>query len=565
VIPPRAATAARAVLPELLLAGLLALAWSQARAVTADLAWPASSIQYREMAMAQTMIDQGFGPDPAYRGEAFWYNPLSGWLVAAAEGVTGRSLPEVVTRSGPFVNILAPLAFYLLVATLAGRWTALAATAGFLFVTANAFPFWEAASYSPWLTPENYGQGLLYAALFLLVLAERHSRSWVLGAAVGVALGLTFLAHTAPALILGAVLVLLAARRAAVEKSLRGPAMRLVWMLGLALLTSLPLVASVVGRYRLAIVNHYPSQAPSTLLDLSDRPALLLKLSLQSPFLPAIAALTAHFRHRRDSPEGSVLLAWAAAVVAFLVYGDARAVAHHFGVELPMPVPTFHFFFHFMSLVSVGFGVALVGVVRAVVGRLAARTPDARRGPLAELAIALSIVACVGAAWPAHAARFDATELRQEALGFAATIPKDALAWIRARTDSDDVFLSTDEMSLYVVSPAGRKVVCTNRYFSNPYVDWAGRESDRARMFDRLRAGDVHGFDQLAARYGVTYVMASDGVTAFLRHQAGMSPGAAPPLTREEMAGRDGFETVFLGEGVGIYRRSSQAARAAGS
>src|SRR5262249_39325796 len=146
-------------------------------------------------------------------------------------------------------------------------------------------------------------------------------------------------------------------------------------------------------------------------------------------------------------------------------------------------------------LVSVGFGIALVGAVHALVGWLASQAKDARRGSVAELSVALSVLACVGAAWPVHAARFDATELRREALGFAGPIPKEALAWIRARTGSDDVFLSTDEVSLYLVSPAGRKVVCTNRYFSNPYVDWAGRESDRERMFGRLRAGDVSEFD----------------------------------------------------------------------
>jgi hypothetical protein len=543
-----------AFLPELLALGLLALAFGQARSVTSDLVWPASSIQYREMASAQTVLDQGFGADFAYRGETPWYNPLSGWIVAAGSVVSGRSPREVIARCGPLVNLVAPVALYALVATLVDRWTALAAAASHLFVTANAFGFWEAASYSPWFAPENYGQGLLYLALLLLVRAERQP-GFARYAGCGAGLGLTFLAHTAPALILGTMLVLLAVRRTRQERSSR-PLALLVWTLAIAVLTSLPLVAAVAGHYHLAVLNPYPSEAPSTTMDLGDRLGLLVKLCTRSPLLPAIAAIAAYFVPRRESAEGRVVLAWSVTALAFLAYSDLRAVEHHFGFALPAIVPSFHFLFNAMALVSVGFGIALVATARALARRLAPRAPSAAGLPWAEeLAIAVLTVACVAAAWGPHSERYDATEQRKEALDFARVIPGDALDWIRGRTASDDVFLSTDEVSLYVVCPAGRKVVCTNRYFSNPYVDWAARDRDRARLYAYIRAGDLDGFDKLATRYAVAYVVASDGLEGFLRHEAGMPPHGAPLLTRAEMAGRSGFETVFLGQGIGIYRR----------
>src|SRR5262245_19876357 len=172
-IPPAAGSSAPSGLPRLLALGFLALAFAGNLAATRDLRWPTVDIRYREKASAQTSLDEGAGRDPAYLGESIWYNPLSGWIAAFVSTATGQPLHEVVPRLGPFLNLVAPIAFFVLVAALACEWTALIAVAAFLFLTANPFPFFMAASYSPWFAPENYGQGLLYLALVLAVMAQR--------------------------------------------------------------------------------------------------------------------------------------------------------------------------------------------------------------------------------------------------------------------------------------------------------------------------------------------------------------------------------------------------------
>ncbi len=47
-------------------------------------------------------------------------------------------------------------------------------------------------------------------------------------------------------------------------------------------------------------------------------------------------------------------------------------------------------------------------------------------------------------------------------------LPPELFDWIRQNTRNDDVFLCTNEMSLYMVPAAGRKVVSTDPIFLEP-------------------------------------------------------------------------------------------------
>ena len=549
-------------LPALLTLGLILVAFLENVEAVRGLEWPAFDIQYREMAAAQTLMDQGFGPDASYRGESLWYNPLSAWLAALASLVSGRPLRELLPALGPCVNLLGPPALYVLVAVLVDRWVAFAAVAAFLFATANAFPFWQAASYSPWFTPENYGQGLLYVSLLLAT--RMHRRPHLLGGALlGLALGVTFLAHAAPALVLGAALLFLTALRIKRGDGAWVSLGQFALIAGVAFLASLPLLAHVLGRYHLAMVNPFPSNAPESVLDLNERWDLLVRLCTRSPFLLAAVAIPVHLWHQRQTPEGQVLMAWSVSVLLFLAYGDLRLLAGKADLLLPSVVPGFHFLFHGMALVSVGLGLAVVAAARFLAERIATRRGPAAAPPRGLLAVALTL-AVVVAAWPSHASRYDVTFLREQAIEFGRVMPTEAYEWIRTRTSNDDVFVATDEVSLYLVAPAGRKVVCTNRYFSSPYVDWRQRDRDRTRLLALAANGDLKRFDLLADRYAVRYVVASDGLSPFLRMQAGMSPTEAPVLTRSVMGRSVGFEAVFKGPGLTIYRRS-RAANAGGS
>ena len=80
---------------------LCALAFANAIHTTCDLRWPYDLDQFREIGMAQAVLDHRFGNDQLYAGETIWYNPLTSTLIAGLSCVTGLPVSLMVTRAGP--------------------------------------------------------------------------------------------------------------------------------------------------------------------------------------------------------------------------------------------------------------------------------------------------------------------------------------------------------------------------------------------------------------------------------------------------------------------------------
>jgi hypothetical protein len=526
--------------------------------MTRDLDWPAVDTQFRELAAAETILDEGYGPDSTYARERLWYNPLAPALVAAGSRISGVAPRVIVARSGPYLNLLAPLALFLLIATVFDRYAALAGVAAFVFFTGSAFPFYYAATYSPWFAPENFGQAILYVGLLAAGEAFARQFSARRAAWLGLLLGLTFLAHTAPALLLGGTMLILAAWHIASTGRWRDSALSLGLSLAIAFVVALPFAAEILWHYRLHILNPYPALSPSDLMDLNALPGTMLKLATL-PALAGIAAVARRVMTARADRGLRLLLAWIAATLFFLGAHVAMRLAARAGVVVPSIVPPFHFLFYAAALVSVGIGVAVRDASIAILDRFAAPAPhgeklDWRAGLVVSLATGL----LVAAYYPKYLARADFTALREQAVTMNRVFPTDAYDWIRANTPVDAVFLCTDRESLYVVSPAGRKVVATNRYFSSPYVDWVLRDRDRTEMFSRLEAHDVEGFRRLAQVYGVAFIVVPEQMPSdFWLRISGLSPDDVPPLRVIDIAPLGGFQVVFRGATVAIVAVSS--------
>lgn len=163
--------------PHLLAFLMIALAFYQGLNLVSTLDWPPDHDQYREMASVRSLLAEGYGHDPYYRGESIWYNPLTHVTLGLLSRGTELPLERIVTRSGAFLNLLAPIFFYLMAMVLLGdAWLAIPALAAFLFCMGNEFPSWAAATYSPWLYPGSFMQAFFYAAIAWLAL-ERRPRS----------------------------------------------------------------------------------------------------------------------------------------------------------------------------------------------------------------------------------------------------------------------------------------------------------------------------------------------------------------------------------------------------
>jgi hypothetical protein len=531
---------------------LCAVAFVQNRSVIRDVAWPGFDVQYRELASAQTLLDQGYGPDSAYSREHFWYNPMTAWIIAGASRVTGMPAPVVFNQLGPIVNLTAPVTLFVLAAVLFDGFAAVAALAAFIFLVGTEFPFYYSATYSPWFAPESFGQASFYLLLAALCVAFRPGASLAWSAVCGALLGVTFLTHTAPALLGGAAIVLLGGLEMRRVGGARESLMRVAVALAVALAVSLPFAYEILFRYHLKIVNQFPSASPSTLLDLNELPSLARTIAI--PALVAAAAFGLRALKGLDL-RMRVLFVWAGVVVSLLGANVVRLLLEKVGIHLPPVVPALHFFFYLMTLLALGAGVAIADASAAIAARFGRGSATGLEPGLAGGLLACCItLALVGLAYPRYLQRRDFTDTRIEAAALSERFPVDVVSWIRAHTSPDDVFLCTDDASLYIVPPAGRKVVATNRYFSNPYVDWVTRDADRSRMFDLLKRGDVEGFRTTAARYGARFILLTRDRSREWLHPSGLRPSDLPDLDAVSLTALPAFELAFENERFAIVQ-----------
>lgn len=485
---------------------------------TRDLDWPHDQDVYRDLAQAQTIADGRFGEDPFYRGETLWYNPLAPCVVARLALLLDLPLGVAYTRLGAYLNLLAPACFYALVLRLLGPAVAVAALSSFLFLRDPAAPSYTAATYSPWLLSAHLAQPLFYSGLLALRAAllrgGQPRYAWA-----GLLVGLTFLAHTAPALILGGIalaLVPFAGPRGPAPGWTR-PLRRIGILVAAAAVVGLPLLWSIVGHYGLRVRNARPLEWNWPAFDAENARALLLDNLHPEQVVALLGLALAALRVRRRT-DARLLVAWPAVCAALLGYSWVAAGARARGLDVPNLVPAFHFVFWGKAAESVLFGYGLRQMASAAVRAAAAvarGAPPPPRGRVAWVSglLALCVLGLLARSLPAYPARADLVGSRHRARKFA-SLPgsSEARRWLRENTRADDVFLSTDELGLLIVGPSARKLVAIEAVYSNPYVRWDTRNAARDLMLQSLRSGATVSFRSLAREYHVTYViLASPG------------------------------------------------------
>ncbi len=278
--------------PELALAALCLLVFVLGVRATGDLDWPGEVDLFRDIGSAQTVADGDLLGDPQYRGELLWYNPLTPDLVAGVAGVLRQPIPRIYTRLGAYLNLLAPILFFVLVAALFDRWVALAAVVLFLFGSPPGDSSLVFATYSAWLYAADFAQVWFYLTLLAFLVALRTGqRRWVV--ATGALLGATFLSHTAPALTLGMIMtatLIGLSVRAWRTPARWSPLIKLGVIVAVALIVSAPLVYSLVARYGLRIINTVPGGLTDEQISLANLSTFLTNSFLTQP-IAYVAAL----------------------------------------------------------------------------------------------------------------------------------------------------------------------------------------------------------------------------------------------------------------------------------
>lgn len=490
---------------------LIVLAFASGYRATSDLTWPPYVDFDRDASFAQSILDGHYGEDPLYRDEVMWFTPLVFSMEALAVKATGVSIQVFQARAGAFLNLLGPIAFFLMVWRLFKPLVAVVALWALLFLLPGQEPGWAIATYSPWLLPMMFSQGLFY----LLVIALHHSfrySAWPVWMGMGAGAGVLFLAHAAPAMILVGtvafhlIFAMVTAWRTGDRAGVRAHIKCVLASAAAFIIITLPLTWYVVGHYGLDQVNRIPTAYTYTPLSLRNWELFLFhNASLFN--LIAVIGVVGLFRGKGQASR-VVMRSWVLLCLFFGFFGYmAVTLGVHYGIKLPTAVPTFHFYFYLKAALAIGFAhIVVVSVKRA--WQYPQRTEDAQvTTTRTTFTLGALILVQTAFAYPAYANRPDLVLTRQRCLlRMADTGATDMCYFMRDQLLWEAVVLCDDELSMRVLMASARKTVATNASMANPYVLPAPREQARAGMFAGLEAPAPE-MDSLLQAYDVTYLL----------------------------------------------------------
>jgi hypothetical protein len=436
----------------------------------------------RDVSIAQGIFDGRYPEDPVLSGEISWYNPLTGVILAFSSYVTGQPLMRLAVTLGPFINLLSPIAFYILVSTLLGRVAALSALCLMLFGKDGSLPFWT-SSYCPWLLAPMYSMGLLFLCFHTYLKAFQYRKvSYFF--LTGFLLGVTFMAHTAPAVIAGGTMLLFTFQEIICSwsnKDKRNESLKLFYLflllLFVAFFVSLPYSGPILWRYQFHVLNPWPSLYASQNVELHNLPLQIRQLFGIKNVLALLGVFSLlKLRHKNET---RLLACWGAITFILIVQHYIWQALRLNDIVLTSIVPGHHAAIHLSCVRNVLFGAGVL-FLGMQIGRLVeffflTKKPTyVNRLPIRSFSLTFTVLLICIMLYlfnpyskridfkpPGEATYYDLYERH---------LPM--YQWIRDNTLPEAVFLCPDEsLGIQVVMPAGRKLVNPMLLYSNPYVD----------------------------------------------------------------------------------------------
>jgi uncharacterized membrane protein (Fun14 family) len=308
----------------------------------------------------------------------------------------------------------------------------------------------------------------------------------------------------------------------------------------LALVVSAPYLVSIVGHYRLKILNLHPTFWIYPEMEVANLGRFLSERLSRNIVVPGLVGLIALLTVRSARATRALVLGWMGLALLFLAYSYVWQIQAERNVIWPSVVPGFHFLRYFNAGESIlaAYGVVTVG---AVLASLAARWQPGAMWAAAmtrRAAPVLLVAFLVRQSYPSYMKRIDFTDYRHQARQmFTDEDHKAIFQWVRRELGPTDVVAAPVNLSFSVIGPAGRKVLVVNRFFSNPYVRWEERQNTLEELYSSLDGGSCGAFRDKADRFHVTHLVAA---TSSVR----------PPI-----ADACGLAAVFVGRDWVIYRR----------
>ncbi len=444
---------------------------------TRGLAVPPDVDNLRDAGAVQAILDGNWFGDPVYGGEWRWYPPL--FPVIGAIGAWFSGIPSLTfwLSVAPWFSLLTPVTFFLMNARMFAPPAAAVATLALVLLNGAVVAPSNAAGYTPWPLLPNLALPLFFSSVWLIA-ARRGSRRIADALLIGTGLGVTFLAHTIPAVLLSAIVAAVTLVEYGVKPR---PVLWLAIVAATELAWGMPFLAPLIVRYHLHIANPASSHWTTGLLALTPDKVLAVA-ALNGPGV--VAAIGAWIlRRRAPIDRGTVIIlgVWAGLCLIFLLRQYAcAAITDQSAVCRVFVLPPHHYHFYLEAAWA-----CLIGHV----GWHAARQwigagPSAVASPRAAAVAALAAVCVIaGAAWFLY--RPYDQRARAAAGTDGAEFDQAAYDWILGNVSPADVVVTDPDdgdPANFTVMAAARRLVAAWPLLSNPYVDWEARAA-RLRFY----------------------------------------------------------------------------------
>lgn len=458
----------------------------------------------RNLSQAQSMLDGNPLSDPNYLDEKIWYNPLVPAVTALISKVSGVPPDIVNLRAGAFLNILAPVCFFILLLLAFDAVTAAFSTFAMLFLITAGLPVYFTGTYSPIMYALHFAPAFFFIGIiFHLKAVQTGISKWHF--LTGVFLGLTFLAHTAPAVILGSVILVNTAvqlhttgkiKNKKTEMSPRRIISGFVISMITAFVVSLPFLYSILFHYKMKIINTVPMDFIEPILQLGRFKEFI---SAAAPhwlvLIPVVAGLAVLIFKRNSSAAYKLFFIFAVIILAFMAYNYLRQAVKF--IYLPLIVPSLHYVVYFTILEAFLFGLGTAFLISKIALsvpavmqkiRIKIRSKEKIERLSSVCLLLLVLIPAFIVLKPSYESREDFMQMKSPRLNQKLNKSYDLIyRWMLESTAPDDVFFNDSEAPDYILM-SGRKFVVNpgGAQFSNPYVDYQGRMKDRNLMSQAL-------------------------------------------------------------------------------
>ncbi len=492
---------------------MLVAAFIQCYRTIHDLHWAFEPDFDRDIAYIRATLNGEYGTDPNMAGQYMWYNPMIFLFETLVVKLSGFPINVVVARAGAFLNIINPIVFFIVMVKLFDYRIALAAILSYLFLSVGNLPCWGAPTYSPWLISDTFVQFLFFINIFFCYRAFSTQKiSWFI--ILGAGLGVSFLGHSAPTILVILILIALQAQNVFIAlKDKRYPAIGTYFLQGILTLIpfiifAFPFLYYVYGKYHLHFINRTILECAPGIFARKDS-LTLLKLNLTFSLLIAAFGFYVFYKNFQNVVLRRIIWAWLLIAAIMYVYESVLPTLDkitHF--SLFDTIPAFHYFFYLKALQSVFFAFGfldLFGRFIAAIGRYTKLKFSANR---TETILVLFTLVYMIVYYPIYVKRTDFAEPREQALQKEKESDKlGVYDFIVNKVPLSDVLLCEHGLSLFPVMPTGIKMVSIETYFSNPYVSYDQREDDRNAMLSYLTTGEPSSAKKLFNDYKVNVVL----------------------------------------------------------